>query len=112
MKNTYAIAAIAMVAVIMGLSSFAPTAMATPSEEKGNGTHNPKNLYCHFDRDVNDDQTVEGVGSDDRQWEVKRLNAHSSVAHLAHGDIVIGDGTGGTVLEGNCNKAFLGDPDA
>jgi len=109
MNRILTLSAIAMFAVVMGLSSFAPVVMATPST--GSPTHNPKVKWCHFDRDVNDDQTIEDPPNADRQWEVLRLNKHSAEAHEAHGDIPIGDGIG-EVLEANCNKAFLGDPDA
>ena len=48
MKNTYAIAAIAMVAVIMGMSAFAPDAMAV----KPTSAH--KTLICHIQVEVLD----------------------------------------------------------
>ena len=78
MNKKYALPAIAMVAVIMGMSAFAP-AMATPSE--GAEKHNPKVVICHFDFNDN-------VWEDD-----KRVNAHALIAHLAHGDALIDDHT-------------------
>ena len=106
MNKTIALAAITLVAVVMGMSALAPAAMASPNS--GEGSHNPKVKWCHFDRDVNDDGIVEAVGSDDRQWEVKLLNKHAAEAHDAHGDLNIETGE---VAEGDCNKGFLGDPD-
>ncbi len=105
MNKTIALAAITLVAVIMGLSSFAPAAMATPSEERGNGTHNPKVKWCHFDRDSNDDGDTT---TNDRTWEVLRLNKHSEAAHIAHGDLAIP----GVVSEVDCDNNVPADPDA
>jgi len=50
MKNTYAIAAIAMVAVIMGLSAFAPAVMASPPESEH------KTVICHYEANDVDDE--------------------------------------------------------
>jgi len=79
MNKKYAIPAIAMVAVIMGISAFAPAAMATPSS--GDPKHNPKVAICHFD-------------FNEMQWEAdKMVNKHALIAHQAHGDKIIHDST-------------------
>ena len=75
MNKKYALPAIAMVAVIMGMSAFAP-AMATPNEGGGE-KHNPKVAICHFDNNF-------GV------WEAdKMVNKHALIAHQAHGDLLV-----------------------
>ncbi len=77
MNKTISLAAIAMVAVIMGLGAFAP-AMATPNGGDGE-KHNPKVTICHFD-------------FNEMQWEADKLvNAHALIAHQAHGDKIIDD---------------------
>ena len=74
MNKTISLAAIAMVAVIMGMSAFAPDAMAVKNSE-----HNPKVTICHFDYN-------------EPAWEADKLvNAHALIAHLAHGDKIIDD---------------------
>ncbi len=102
MNTTIALAAITLIAVVMVLGALAPVVMATPSS--GDPKHNPKVKWCHFDRDSNDDGDTT---TNDRTWEVLRLNTHSEAAHIAHGDLIIPGG----VTEVNCNKTFLGDPD-
>ena len=104
MNKITTLAAISMFAVIMGMSAFAP-AMANP-----NGEHNPKELACHFDRDTNDDLDVT---TDDRAWEVKALNKHAMIAHLAHGDIPITGATSlpDTITEADCASQVAPDPD-
>ncbi len=93
MNKITALAAIAMVAVIMGMSVIAP-AMATPSGGGGE-KHNPKVVICHFDFNVG-------------EWEDDKLvNAHALVAHLAHGDALIDDHTedheeGNHITEDDC----------
>jgi len=76
MNKTISLAAIAMVAVIMGMSAVAQDAMAVRES-----VHNPKVVICHFDFNDN-------VWEDD-----KRVNAHALIAHLAHGDALIDDHT-------------------
>jgi len=90
MNKTISLAAIAMVAVIMGMSVLAP-AMATPSGGDGQ-KHNPKVIICHFD-------------FNEMQWEAdKRVNAHALIAHLAHGDQIIDndDQLNGTITADAC----------
>ena len=77
MNKTISLAAIVMVAVVMGISAIAPAAMATPSS--GEPKHNPKVAICHFD-------------FNEMQWEAdKMVNKHSLKAHQAHGDKIIDD---------------------
>jgi len=90
MNKTISLAAIAMVAVIMGMSAIAP-AMASPND-RGAEKHNPKVLICHFDFNDN-------VWEDD-----KRVNAHALISHLAHGDELISnaDQPTGTITAEEC----------
>jgi len=79
MNKKYALPAIAMVAVIMGMSAFAP-AMASPNDNGGE-KHNPKVAICHYDFNLGD-------------WEDdKMVNKHALVSHLAHGDKLIDNHT-------------------
>ncbi len=104
MKTTLTIAAIAMFAVILGMSAIAP---ALADRE---GLHNPKTPVCHFDRDTNDDGDET---TDDRAWIVKMVNKHAKIAHLGHGDVPIGDATDlpNTILASDCTDQTLPDPD-
>ena len=98
MKTTYTIAAIAMFAVILGMSAIAP-ALASP-----NGEHNTKTSVCHFDRDTNDDGDVT---IDDRAWIEKMVNKHAKIAHLGHGDVLIPV----DISASDCTSQTLPDPD-
>jgi len=72
MNKTISLAAIALVAVVMGMSTIAPDAMAVK-----NADHNPKVAICHFDYNL-------GV------WEAdKMVNKHALEAHQAHGDQLV-----------------------
>ena len=74
MNKTISLVAIAMVAVIMGMSAFAPAAMADR-----NSDHNPKVAICHFDYN-------------EMVWEAdKMVNKHALIAHQGHGDKIIDD---------------------
>jgi len=71
MNKKYALAAIVMVAVVMGISTFAPAAMAAPNNGHG------KVAICHFDYNAN-------------VWESdKMVNPHALIAHQGHGDKII-----------------------
>jgi hypothetical protein len=88
MNKTISLAAIAMVAVIMGMSAFAPDAMAVR-----NADHNPKVVICHFDF------------NDPAGWEADKLvNKHALIAHQAHGDEIIlnADQPTGTITVAEC----------
>ena len=98
MRTTLTIAAIAMFAVILGMSAIAP-AMASP-----NSDHNPKTTVCHFDRDTNDDGDET---TNDRAWIVQMVNKHAKIAHLGHGDVLIPD----TISASDCTDQVLPDPD-
>ncbi len=106
MKTTYTIAAIAMFAVILGMSAIAP-AMASPNDK-----HNPKTLVCHFDRDTNDDGDET---TDDRAWIEKMVNKHAKIAHLGHGDVLIAENDvtdlPETISAFDCGDQLLADPD-
>ena len=105
MRTTLTIAAIAMFAVILGMSAIAP-ALASP-----NGVHNPKAPVCHFDRDTNDDGDET---TDDRAWIVKMVNKHAKIAHLGHGDVLIDDDAEpepDTISAFDCGNQLLPDPD-
>jgi len=74
MNKIISLAAITLVAVVMGMSAFAPDAVAIKNDD-----HNPKIAICHYDFGAGD-------------WEDdKMVNAHSLEAHLAHGDKIIHD---------------------
>ena len=87
MNKTISLAAIALVAVVMGMSAIAP-AMAIPNDD-----HNPKFAICHFDK---------GSGL----WEAdKMVNIHAWKAHSGHGDQKIDDDetpVDGTISTDDC----------
>ena len=66
MNKKYALPAIVMFAVVMGMSAFAP-ALAQPE---------PKTYLCHFDED-------EGL------WMVIKVNMNSLEGHSNHDDFMI-----------------------
>jgi len=76
MNKTISLAAITLVAVVMGIGAIAPAAMAIPNSE-----HNPREFVCHFDLDPDSDELT-----DDAAWVVKSVNKHAKVAHMGHGD--------------------------
>ena len=82
MNKTISLAAIAMVAVIMGMSAFAPDAFA-----KQKSPHVVDDV-CHFDRDVNNDGDTT---TDDMAWIVLTPNTHGAQnGHVnGHGDLVV-----------------------
>ena len=79
MNKTISLAAIVMVAVIMGMSAFAPTAMAKPSSnssaDKG---------VCHYGAGLDKDPSTLG----DNEWEALWINSNGQMkAHVdVHGD--------------------------
>ena len=91
MNKTISLAAIAMVAVIMGLSSFAP-AMADPNNPQSQATDG----VCHLD-------------DDSSMWIVIWVNGQGQLnGHIKHGDTVVNnagmafwcvDNQDGTVVE-------------
>ena len=88
MNKTISLAAITLVAVVMGMSTIAPDAMAVR-----NADHNPKVVICHFDYN-------EPAG-----WEADKLvNKHALIAHQAHGDEIIlnADQLAGTITVEEC----------
>ena len=86
MNKKYALPAIAMFAVIMGMSAFAPAAMADRNSNHG------KTTICHFDYN-------------DMVWEAdKEVNPHALVAHLGHDDQIIfnAEQQSGTITVDEC----------
>ena len=78
MNKTIALAAIVMVAVVMGMSAFAPTAMAV------RGVPSADFVVCHRGGVATPDD-----GSDD-EWVVMNLpNQRSLDKHVDHGDVEI-----------------------
>jgi len=99
MNKTISLAAIGMVAVVMGLSAFAP-AMAD------NGSNGQKTTMCHIQVEVKNDL---GETLEEASVSIINVNDRSVDDHLAHdndgsgsadGDFVI-DGTEGQT-EGDC----------
>ncbi len=84
MKTTYTIAAIAMFAVILGMSAIAP-AMAA-------GSNGQKSIICHFEAAYFDEDLQVDVPE---EWVPINVNNRSLPAHLGddehegHGDLVI-----------------------
>jgi len=97
MNKITTLAAIAMVAGIMGVGAIAPSAFAVAPNS---GVVEP---VCHFDRDVNDDGDLT---TDDRAWEVLEPNTKGAQnGHIKHGDNVIGEVTdleNGIISEADC----------
>ncbi len=84
MNKTISLAAIAMVAVIMGMSAFAPAAMAEKPEVS--------QRVCHLDHDVDGDG-IKDEGAFDIAWVALIPNSHGAVnGHVnGHGDTLIND---------------------
>jgi len=77
MKTTFTIAAIAMFAVMMGLATIAPAALAQPME---------KVSLCH--NDWGDDRVQ---GTDDDSWAKISVSGNAQQKHIDnHGDLTIG----------------------
>ncbi len=74
MKTTFTIAAIAMFAVILGMSSLAP-AMAAPAE---------KIWVCHFSEAVVDETTGEVI--EEATWKLIHINGNGWNGHENHND--------------------------
>ena len=74
MNKTISLAAIAMVAVIMGMSAFAPAAMATPNENAKADIP-----ICHWGTGPDGEK-----GTEDDAWEV--IYVHSEGATKGHVD--------------------------
>jgi len=89
MNKIISLSAITLVAVVMGMSAFAPAAMADRSNQ-----HDPVTI-CHYDFNVGD-------------WEDdKVVNPHALGAHLAHGDKIIHNSEHGShgnhITTNDCN---------
>ncbi len=100
MNKTISLAAIAMFAVMMGLATFAPVALAEKME---------KVILCH-----NDDGEDGIRGNVDDFWEQKSVNGNSLDKHVANHfdengvfDFEIVDGD----TQGTCDALVAADPD-
>ena len=84
MNKTISLAAIAMVAVIMGMSAVVPAAMAAKPEVE--------QRVCHLDHDINGNG-IKDEDADDVAWVALIPNSHGAVnGHVnGHGDILIAD---------------------
>jgi hypothetical protein len=97
MNKTISFAAIAMVAVIMGMSAFAP-AMAVP---KGNSGAADTEV-CHYFAVYLDEEETE-LDLELSAWGILYVNSQGQLnGHMNHGDMEIGDGTEGTITDGDC----------
>ena len=84
MKKTISLAAIAMFAVIMGMSALFP-AMAVPNNEKSSAT----TAVCHY-VEVEDNPETEIDESLESEWVVLFTSSNGAAkGHLKHGDNVI-----------------------
>ena len=85
MNKTISLAAIAMVAVIMGMGAFTP-AMAS------NGSNGAKTTICHFEAEFFDEELQEIVPA---EYSVINVNDRSLPAHMGtdghegHGDMFV-----------------------
>jgi len=85
MRTTLTIAAIAMFAVILGMSAIAP-AMATP----GNPNSNATTAQCHFDVVIDDPDTLGVDESLESAWIVLHTSSQGSTnGHQKHGDKLV-----------------------
>jgi hypothetical protein len=83
MNKTLTLTAITLVAVAMGLSSFAPAAMAIAPEPR------VAQSVCHFDEDPDDNPETE-----DAAWLVVTPNSHGATnGHVKHGDTLVNNET-------------------
>jgi hypothetical protein len=87
MNKKYALPAIAMVAVIMGMSAFAPAAMADRSYA------GEVKAVCHLDHDISGNG-IKDEDAADVAWVVLTPNNHgASHGHANHGDVMVNDST-------------------
>jgi hypothetical protein len=80
MNKTISLAAIVMVAVIMGMSAFAPAAMGARDGPRGNAT----DAVCHLGG-----QATEEL--EDDLWFVLFVNSNAVAGHVEDGDTDIAD---------------------
>jgi len=89
MNSKLAITAIAMFAVVMGMSSFTP-AIADP----GNPNSNATTQVCHLFEAVEDNPDTPEDESEPAHWGGLFTNSNGATnGHLKHGDSLIGDVT-------------------
>ena len=80
MNKTIALAAIVMVAVIMGMSAFVPAAMAARGGPHGNAT----DAICHLGGQATEDPS-------DDLWVALYVKSNGAAGHLDHGDTDLND---------------------
>jgi len=89
MKTTYTIAAIAMFAVIMGMSAIAPAMADHKTEKTVNERSNAQTLVCHFFEEETDEETGDVT---DAHWDGLLTNSNGATnGHQKHGDLLIPD---------------------
>ena len=89
MNKKIALTAIAMFAVILGMSAVAP-AMAAPGNPQSQAT----TQVCHLFEEVVDDPTTPEDETEAAHWGVLYTNTNGATnGHLKHGDSLIGDTT-------------------
>ena len=89
MNRKIALTAIAMFAVILGMSAVAP-AMAAPGNPQSQAT----TQVCHLFEEVVDDPNTPEDETEAAHWGVLYTNTNGATnGHLKHGDSLIGDTT-------------------
>ena len=97
MKTTYTIAAIAMFAVIMGMSAIAPAMADHKKTEPNNDRSNARTLVCHlFELEYDEETDVTTPAHYDG---LLTNNNGATNGHLNHGDKLIGDGVDEILLD-------------
>ena len=96
MKTTYTIAAIAMFAVIMGMSAIAPAMADHKKTDPNNDRSNARTLVCHLFEEETDE---EGVTTDAHYDGLLTNNNGATNGHLDHGDKLIGVGVDEILLD-------------
>ncbi len=97
MKTTYTIAAIAMFAVIMGMSAIAPAMADHKKTDPNNESSNARTLVCHLFEEEFDEETE--VTTDAHYDGLLTNNNGATNGHLKHGDKLIGAGVDEILLD-------------
>ena len=82
MNTKLALTAIAMFAVIMGVSAIVPSALAA------NGSNGQKTTLCHFQAEELD---ADGNVIEEAHVSIIKINNRALATHQAHGDLIIPD---------------------
>ena len=99
MNKITSLAAIAMVAVVMGMSAFVPAIMAAPNTVD----------ICHNDKGEDGDRNA----SEDNFWEIISVNSHAVDKHIAKhfdGSAVFDFQIVGSGTLAACNTLIAGNP--